>query len=70
MGAHGLLRDVVRDRVRAVRLGEGISWSISLVRSKSESIYPAFDNVPGKCAKLECAVKLVDYLEGACPAEP
>ena len=66
MGAHGLLRDVVR----AVKLGEGISWSISLVRSESESIYLAFDDVPDKCAELECVVKLIDYLEGICPPEP
>ena len=66
----GLLRGVVRVLVRAVRLGEGVSWGISLVRSKSESIYPSFDNLFGKCAELECAVKLVNYLEVACPSEP
>ena len=70
IGTHGLLRGVVHELVRAVRLGKGISWSISLVRSKSESSYPAFDNVPSKCAELECAVKLVNYPEGACPSEP
>ena len=66
MGARGLLRDVVR----AVRLGEGISWSISLVRSESESIYLAFDDVPDKCAELEGVVKFVGYPEGTCPLEP
>ena len=70
MGTLGLLRGVVRGLVRAVRLGERISWSIPMVRSESESIYPAFDDVPGKCAKLECDVKLVDYPEGTCPSEP
>ena len=65
----GLLRGVVWELVRAMRLSEGVSWGISLVRSKSESIHPAFDNVPGKCAELERAVKLVNYPEGACPSE-
>ena len=68
MGTRGLLRDVVYALVRAVGLGEGIIWGISAVRSKSESIYPAFDDVSGKCAELECAVKLVNYPEGACPS--
>mgnify|MGYP000689272225 CR=1 FL=1 len=70
MGTLGLLRGVVRGLVRAVRLGEGISWSIPMVRSKSESIYPAFDDVPGKCAELEGVVKFVGYPEGTCPLEP
>ena len=70
IGARGLLRGVVCELVCLVRLDEGISWGMSLVRSKSESIYPSFDNLFGKCAELECAVKLVNYLEGACPSEP
>ena len=41
-----------------------------MVRSKSESIYPALDNVPGECAELKCVVKLVDNAEGTCPSEP
>ena len=65
----GLLRGIAWEQVRAVRLGEGISWGISLVRSKSESIHPAFDNVPGECAELERVVKLVNYPEGAYPSE-
>ena len=69
MGACSLLHGIVRELVRAVRLGEGIIWGISLVRSKSESIYPTFDDVSGQCAELECAVKLVNYPEGACPSE-
>ena len=46
IGTRGLLRGVVRKLVRTVRLGEGISGGISLVWSKSESIHPAFDNIP------------------------
>ena len=66
----GLLRGIIRGLVSAVGLGEGVAWSIPMVRSNSESIYPAFDDVPGECAELECAIKLVDYREGTCPSEP
>ena len=66
----GLLRGIAWEQVRAVRLGEGISWSIPLVRSNSESIDLVFDDVPNECAELECAIKLVDYPEGTCPLEP
>ena len=69
IGTRGLLRGVVREHVCAVRLGERVGWGISLVRSKSKSIHPAFDNVPGKCVELERAVKFVNNLEGACPSE-
>ena len=69
IGTRGLLRGIVRKLVRTVRLGEGISGGISLVRSKSEPIDLAFDNIPGKCTELECAVKLVNYPEGAYPSE-
>ena len=70
MGTLGLLRGVVRGLVRAVRLGERISWSIPMVRSESESIYPTLDYIPNECAKLERVVKLVDYPEGTGPSEP
>ena len=66
-GTRGLLRGIVRELVRAVRLGERVGWGISLVRSQSESIHPAFDNFPGKCAELERAVKLINNPEGAGP---
>ena len=46
IGTRGLLRGVVREHVCAVRLGERVGWGISLVWSKSESIHPAFDNIP------------------------
>ena len=65
----GLLRGVVRKLVCAMKLDEGVSWGISLVRSKSKYIHPTSDNVPGKCAEVEHAVKLVNYLQGACPPE-
>ena len=69
IGTRGLLRGVVRELVRAVRLGKRVGWGISLVRSKTESIHPTLDNFPGKCAELERAVKFVNNLEGACPSE-
>ena len=68
-GTRGLLRAIVRELVRAVRLGERVGWGISLVRSKSESVHPAFDNFPGKCAELECAIKLVNNPEWSGPSK-
>ena len=66
-GTRGLLRGIVPKLVRAVCLGEWVGWCTSLVRSKSEAIDPAFDSFSGKCAELECAVKLVNNPEGAGP---
>ena len=68
--ACGLPRGVVRGLVGDVWLGEGVGWSSPMVRSKSESIYPALDDVPGECAELKCAVKLIYYPEGSCPSKP
>ena len=70
MGTRGLVRGIVRRLVRVLRLDEGINWSIPLVWSKSESIYPTLDYVPGECAKLERAVKLGDYSKGTSQSEP
>ena len=66
----GLRFGVVRGLAGDVWLGEGVGWSSPVVRTKSESIYPALDNVTGECAELKRVVKLVDYLVGTCPSEP
>ena len=62
-------RGIVHGLVSVMWLGEGVGSSISMVWSKSESIYPAFDQA-GECAELECVVKLVDNQEGTYPSEP
>ena len=66
-GTHGLLRGIVPKLVCAVRLGEWVGWCTSLVWPKSEAIDPTLDSFSGKCAELECAVKLVNNPEGAGP---
>ena len=68
-GTRGLLRGILRELVRAVRLGERVGWGISLVWSQSESIHPAFDNFPDKCAELKHAVKLVNNPKGTGPSK-
>ena len=62
-GTCDLLRGIVWKLVHAVRLGERVGWGISLVWTQSEFIHPAFDNFPGKCAELKCAIKLVNNPE-------
>ena len=66
-GTCGLLHGIVPKLVCVVRLGERVGWCNSSVRPKSEAIGPALDSFSGKCAELECSVKLVNNPEGTGP---